>query len=151
LAGKTHPLPDFILEDEEFMRPSTGPSTLVGRTTRTKKQAQAFRNDLFISNTSDSEPAPDADLAWHVRAWGKWVLDRARRDLAKFYPTYADFETLAPGKAFEQQPMRLVPLRDDGTPDVDVLNAGFGEAYLAANGIHAGWRSPRWPISGRAQ
>ena len=36
----------------------------------------------------------EADLAWHVRAWGQWVLDRARRDLARFYPTYADFEPL---------------------------------------------------------
>ncbi|MBF6571684.1 MAG: DUF1156 domain-containing protein [Candidatus Binataceae bacterium] len=29
----------------------------------------------------------EADLAWHVRAWGWWVLQRARADLERFYPT----------------------------------------------------------------
>jgi ribA/ribD-fused uncharacterized protein len=29
----------------------------------------------------------DGDLAEHVRYWGKWVLERARADLEKFYPT----------------------------------------------------------------
>src|SRR5262249_43196510 len=31
-------------------------------------------------------PPPDVDLAWHVRAWGWWVLERARADLERFYP-----------------------------------------------------------------
>ncbi|MCH8336669.1 MAG: hypothetical protein IIC61_12365, partial [Proteobacteria bacterium] len=80
---------------------------------------------------------PEADLAWHVRAWGQWVLDRARRDLAKYYPTYADFEPLKKDiKAYEKQPMRLVPLRDDGVADINALNGEFtpeekGEADLA--------------------
>jgi len=30
----------------------------------------------------------DADLAWHVRAWGQWVLAQARKELARFYPVY---------------------------------------------------------------
>ncbi|HVA89444.1 MAG TPA: DUF1156 domain-containing protein, partial [Chloroflexota bacterium] len=29
-----------------------------------------------------SDALPEADLAWHVRAWGAWVLARARADLA---------------------------------------------------------------------
>ena len=45
-----------------------------------------------MMDSDDSGRAPKADLAWHVRAWGQWVLDRARRELAQFYPTYADFE-----------------------------------------------------------
>jgi adenine-specific DNA methylase len=139
LAGKTHPLPDFILEDEEFMTAFyKAHPELVGKTKRTKKQAQEFRNDLFLSNQGDSGQAPEADLAWHVRAWGKWVLDRARRDLAKFYPTYADFEPLKPGKAYERQPIRLVPLKEDGTADADALNAEFTAEYLADP------RNPRW-------
>ena len=36
----------------------------------------------------------EADLAWHVRAWGWWVLREARRELARYYPTYADFQPL---------------------------------------------------------
>jgi putative DNA methylase len=139
LAGKTHPLPDFILDDEEFMAAfyKAHPS-LVGETKRTKRQANEFQNDLIMKDKPDSGRVPEADLAWHVRAWGKRVLDRARRELAKFYPMYADFEPLKPGKTYEKQPMRLVPLKDDGTPDVDSLNAEFSEEYLGDP------RNPRW-------
>src|SRR5205823_763998 len=38
---------------------------------------------------------PDADLAWHVRAWGRWVLERARADLARRYPVINGEPTLA--------------------------------------------------------
>ena len=81
----------------------------------------------------------EADLAWHVRAWGQWVLDRARRDLARFYPTYADFEPLKKSeRPYESRPMQLVPLREDGTSDIDKLNAEFTAEYLADP------RNPRW-------
>ena len=81
----------------------------------------------------------DADLAWHVRAWGQWVLDRARRDLAQFYPTYAEFEPLKKDdRPHESRPMKLVPLREDGTPDIDNLNADFTAEYVAD------LRNPRW-------
>ena len=139
LAGKTHPLPDFILEDEDFMAAFyKAHPHLVGRTKRTKKQAREFEEDLFRNGESDSGKTPEADLAWHVRAWGKWVLNRARQDLAKFYPSYADFQPPKPGKAYEKQPMRLVPLKDNGAADIDVLNAEFSEEYLADK------RNPRW-------
>lgn len=139
LAGKTHPLPEFILEDEEFMEAFyKAHPHLIGKTKRTKKQMQEFRTDLFMKDRLDSGTTPEADLAWQVRAWGKWVLNGARQDLAKFYPTYADFEPLKHGRAFEKQPMRLVPLKDDGTPDPVGLNAEFSEEYLADK------RNPRW-------
>src|SRR5436305_1432920 len=81
----------------------------------------------------------EAGLAWHVRAWGQWVLDKARRELARFYPVYADFEPLVKDvKSYERQPMRLVPLKEDGTPDIDFLNAEFGEDYLKNKA------NPRW-------
>jgi len=139
LAGKKHSLPDFILEDEEFMAAFyKAHPHLVGKTKRTKKQMREFENDLFLKGKADSGRAPESNLAWHVRAWGKWVLNRARRDLAKFYPTYADFEPLKPCRAYEKQPMRLVPLRADGTHDMDSLNGAFSEEYLTDK------RNPRW-------
>jgi REP element-mobilizing transposase RayT len=108
LAGKTHPLPDFILDDEEFMVAFyKAHPHLVGETKRTKKQAQEFRDDLFMKDKSDSERAPEADLAWHVRAWGKWVLERARRELAKFYPTYAHFEEVGQASRLPSDSSRL--------------------------------------------
>jgi adenine-specific DNA methylase len=139
LARKTHPLPDFILADEEFMAAFyKAHPELVGKTKRTKKQAQEFRNDLFMSSKPDSGRTPEGGLAWQVRAWSRWVLAQARRELAKFYPSYADFEPLVPGKPYEKQPTRLVPVKDDGTADIDALNAEFSEQYLADK------KNPRW-------
>src|SRR5205807_10519146 len=77
-------------------------------------------------------------LAWHVRAWGQWVLDQVRRELARLYPVYADFQPLVEGKAYEQQPMAVVPLKEDGTPNIDALNAEFGDDYLKVK------TNPRW-------
>ncbi len=141
LAGKTYPLPDFILENEEFMHAFyKAHAHFVGRTKQTKQQKEKFAEDLFMKDKADSGRAPKADLAWHVRAWGQWVLDRARRELARFYPTYADFEPLdlKNPKPYEKQAMRLVPLKDDGTTDVAKLNAEFSKEYLADK------RNPRW-------
>ncbi|MEI6149360.1 MAG: DUF1156 domain-containing protein, partial [bacterium] len=146
LAGKTHPLPDFILENEQFMNAFyKAHPYLVGRTKKTKKQAAAEDGMFPMMVKEDSGRAPKADLAWHVRAWGQWVLERARRELAQFYPTYAEFETLkltakdvGSAKLYEKRPMQLVPLKDDGTPDIDALNKEFSPEYLADK------KNPRW-------
>jgi adenine-specific DNA methylase len=141
LAGQTHPLPDFVLHNEDFMNAFyKAHPHLAGRAKQTKKQKEKFAQDLFLKDKTDSGRAPKADLAWHVRAWGQWVLDQARRELARFYPTYADFEPLdlKNPKPYEKQPMRLVPLYDDGTPNMDALNGEFSEEYLQDK------RNPRW-------
>ncbi|MBT4822624.1 MAG: DUF1156 domain-containing protein [Lentisphaerae bacterium] len=141
LAGKTHPLPDFILDDEAFMDDfyKVHPH-LVGRTKKTKKQLEEERQQPGFWDKPDSGRAPKADLAWHVRAWGRWVLNEARKELAPFYPTYADFEplNLKNPMPYEPQEMRLAPLKDDGTPDIDALNAEFSADYLGDK------RNPRW-------
>ncbi len=141
LAGKTWPLPEFILENEEFMEAFyKAHPHLAGRTKWTKRQTKRFGDDLFLREKEVSSRAPKADLAWHVRAWGQWVLDRARPELAEYYPTYAHFEPLDKHnpKPYEKEPMRLVPLREDGTLDVDALNADFSKEYLADK------RNPHW-------
>ena len=141
LAGKTHPLPEFILEDEEFMAAFYKAHPELALKDRRSERRGGTRS-LFAQE--ESQPPP-ADLAWHVRAWGKWVLERARRELARFYPTYAEFQRLDGAgrganftKPFERQPMRLVPLNDNGIPDIDALNAEFSQEYLADK------RNPRW-------
>jgi len=141
LAGKTHPLPDFILEDEEFMDAFyKAHPHLVGRTRKTKSQKEAESIQPTFFDRPDSDRIPKADLAWHVRAWGKWVLNRARKELAPFYPTYADFEPLdlKNPNPYERRPMQLVPLKEDGTADIDALNAEFSKEYLKDK------RNPRW-------
>jgi len=57
----------------------------------TKKQLernlQAVQTKLF--------PPSDVDLAWHVRAWGWRVLQRAKADLKRFYPVVDGKPTVA--------------------------------------------------------
>src|SRR5260370_5339377 len=139
LAGKTQPLPAFILQNEQFMSAFyKAHPHLVGRTKRTKRQQEEFAHDMFMKTKEDSGRTPKAKLAWHVRAWGQWVLDQVRRELARFYPVYADFQPLVEGKAYERQPMCVVPLKEDGTPNIDALNAEFGNDYLKVK------TNPRW-------
>src|SRR5262245_9470472 len=132
LAGKTLPLPKFTVDSVEFMEGYLKNSSPKKPTRKQlENQLQAVQQRLF--------PPPEADLAWHVRAWGFWVLQQARKELARFYPVYADFEPLDKkfGK-FDPRPRRLVPLDDDGLPDEATLNAEFDEAYLYND------QNPRW-------
>lgn len=149
LAGKTLPLPDFILENEEFMDAFyKAHPNLVGRTKKTKKQASEETGIFPEMVREDSGRVPKGDLAWHVRAWGRWVLDHARRDLAQYYPTYADFEQLPLTKSesrngivqkpYEKRPICLAPFKHNGTPDFDALNKESSADYLESK------LNPRW-------
>ncbi|MGA7500915.1 MAG: DUF1156 domain-containing protein [Isosphaeraceae bacterium] len=86
LAGQVRPLPNFALESPEFME-----AFLKGSGKLSKKQAKEelaqYQGGLF--------PPPDVDLAWHVRAWAWWVLQQARKDLERFYPTIDGKPTVA--------------------------------------------------------
>ncbi|HUY92172.1 MAG TPA: DUF1156 domain-containing protein, partial [Pirellulales bacterium] len=154
LAGQTRPLPEFILHDDAFMAEffmkakgyskSETKAAVKRLHELLKKKVKWIQKKDQKSLAFDPQADKDADelqadLAWHVRAWGQWVLDRARRELAQYYPTYADFEPLAKDPvAYEHQPMRLVQLNDDGTADISTLNAEFTQEYLDDK------RNPRW-------
>lgn len=86
LAGQTRPLPQFALESPEFME-----QFYKGTGKLTKKQLQERLANLRMDI---SEP-PEGDLAWHVRAWGWWVLQRAKADLERFYPVIDGKPTVA--------------------------------------------------------
>ena len=151
LAGQTRPLPEFILHNDDFMaeyfKKAKGytAAQVKAAMKRLHKQLKAKRNakvheqDVFEFGGEENEL--HADLAWHVRAWGQWVLDRARRELAEYYPTYAEFEPIKKDHvSYERQPMKLVPLKEDGSggPDIDALNSEFSDDYLDDK------RNPRW-------
>lgn len=149
LAGQTRPLPDFALEDREFMEAFFKAQGLSKPAIQTRLAELGHKHGIrdaqlsyFASEIPDPAATGDgiqADLAWHVRAWGRWVLAQARRDLARFYPTYADFEPLVEvAHKVESRLMQLVPLNEDGAPDLDSLNAEFDEAYLNNKS------NPRW-------
>ena len=155
LAGQTRPLPDFALQDREFMQDYLKSKGFSGAALEaqlnvlglnaapTASAPQQSELPLFSPLAESCDLKADsllsADLAWHVRAWGRWVLREARKELAPYYPTYADFEPLVEvtGKV-ETRPMRLVPFKVDGTPDIDALNAEFSPQYLVEK------RNPRW-------
>jgi adenine-specific DNA methylase len=141
LAGQKLPLPNFAVQDPVFMEQYLKVQGFKGK-------ALAVELEKFGGGKADNPQLPgfetsgvslEADLAWHVRAWGHWVLKEARKELAPYYPTYADFEPLVEvtGKV-EKRPMTLVPLTAEGEPDIDALNAEFSPEYLADR------RNPRW-------
>jgi len=99
LAGKTRPLPAFALADRELMEDFFTAKGLK------KIQVRTFVESLFapagqqvLPGTSDlafDRSFLEADLAWQVRAWGRWVLARARQDLERFYPVVGGKPTVA--------------------------------------------------------
>jgi adenine-specific DNA methylase len=107
LAGQKLPLPAFVLRDREFMEAFFKSQGLKGATLRTQLErlglVETEGNSQTVSTANQGAngsfdfkgPAMEADLTWHVRAWGRWVLERARKDLERFYPTIDGKPTVA--------------------------------------------------------
>ena len=159
LAGQKRPLPEFVRTDAGFMESFFKAQGFKGTTLRSQLQKMGLRDgqkgkteqhtlrDESTGKDIDltiEEHTLEADLAWHVRAWGWWVLREARRELACYYPVYADFQPLKDvgdwHRRFPEQarPMGLVPTRAAGIPDIESLNAEFSREYLAED------CNPRW-------
>ena len=153
LAGKTRALPEWALEDREF---AAAFLKAQGVTT-----AAMVREAMARYGHEDGEgvqaPAPWLDtaapearagFAWHLRAWGRRVLAGARRELARRYPTYAEFEpvrrkgggrTPLPRAArYRPRKPRLLEPDEDGRASAAVLNAEFDSLYLEDEA------NPRW-------
>jgi len=77
--GKKWPLPEFVKEWPDFME-----DLVAGRIKRRRGSQKPHFSD---PKQLRLYKLPEVDLAWHVRAWGRWVLERARADLAARYPT----------------------------------------------------------------
>ncbi|NWG46371.1 MAG: DUF1156 domain-containing protein, partial [Alphaproteobacteria bacterium] len=140
LAGQTRPLPEFALKDREFMESFLKAKGFKGAGLRTMLERLGLGDggEIQLDALPHDDPTFEADLAWHVRAWGRWVLKEARKKLARYYPTYAEFEPLKPGKDFAPQPLQLLEPDEDGNVDVGPLNAAYAKAYLDDP------RNPRW-------
>ena len=116
LAGQTRPLPPFALEDREFMEAFLKAKGFKGASLRTylERLGHGKGEGLQLDALPQDDPVTEADLAWQVRAWGRWVLARARRELAASFPTYAEFQPLIPNGDAQQRAMRLLELNNDG-------------------------------------
>ena len=72
LAGKKWPLPSVI---------GSAPEPDL-------QSAQGRFDGMAVQPTlGEAVSQTEGDLAAHVRYWGNWVLERARQDLASYYPT----------------------------------------------------------------
>ena len=141
LAGWTYPLPEFAARDAQFMADFLKSRGFKGATLRTLLQrlGHGDRGGIQLELISLDDPLLNADLAWHVRAWGRWVLARARKQLALYYPTYAEFVPMTTDGDYEKPPVRLiVDVDDEGIAQVDSLNADYEPQYLSDP------RNPRW-------
>jgi len=76
LAGKTWPLP-------------------VGESNNTPEVGAVSKLPLQTSFDFEQTGPKEGDLADHVRYWGNWVLERAREELAPYYPTIDGQPTVA--------------------------------------------------------
>lgn len=168
VAGRELPLPDFAVRDRDFVE-----ACLKARGVTRKP---ALREELRRLGHGDGDPVQvrsalldsatgprastraesagstlQASFPWHLRAWGRRVLGEARRDLAKRYPTYADFEPVRrkgrgrrdaeirfPEQRFRPRPPRLLEPDAEGNVSVAELNAEFGAAWLENEA------NPRW-------
>jgi adenine-specific DNA methylase len=143
LAGQTQPLPDFMLKDRDFMEAflkAKGFKGLGLRRQLAKLGLDGSSGDIVVEpELIADDPLFEADLAWQVRAWGRWVLAEARKRLAHRYPTHAEFQPLRPGgKPFEPRPLQLLEPDENGGTDAAPLNASFTGAYIDDPG------NPRW-------
>jgi adenine-specific DNA methylase len=97
LAGQTRPLPDFVVQDRDFMESYFKAQGYKGKSLQQQLEKLGFTED---SNGQIDLIAPEtakleADLAWHVRAWGWWVLQQAKAELEPFYPVVDGKPTVA--------------------------------------------------------
>jgi putative DNA methylase len=102
LAGQSRPLPEFVLHSREFMEGYLKAQGFKGRALKqqlalfglNQEQREAVAQNELLS-LAEQRAAIEADLAWHVRAWGWWVLQQAKAELARFYPTIDGKPTVA--------------------------------------------------------
>lgn len=84
-AGKKWALPDFVREWSDFMESfHTGGRKRKAPKSHFTDETQGALKGMLVG-----------DLRWHIRAWGRWVLDKARADLADYYPIVNGEPTVA--------------------------------------------------------
>jgi putative DNA methylase len=142
LAGQTLPLPAHAMRDPAFATEFLKAQGLKGgrleravaRMTTTGR-GELVRDDLLAGA---DRPWERAGLGWQIRAWGNWVLEQARRELAARYPTYAEWQNFDPGTQIDQKPLHLLPHDVPTKEAVAELNAGLSATDLRNP------RTPRW-------
>ncbi|MBS1705313.1 MAG: DUF1156 domain-containing protein [Armatimonadetes bacterium] len=154
-AGKLMPLPEFVRTDTEFLEAWCA-REVEGKRPSKKRVKQKVDQILSGQGSTDAD-FWNADLSWHVRAWGRWVLSEARKELAPYYPTYAEWQPVGGWQNREpvspptsemdgveqvgQTWLKLVPCNNLGVPkSSEELNLALHAGDLADD------RMPRWVV-----
>lgn len=151
-AGKLMPLPEFVKTDREFLEAWFGRE--VNGKKKSKKKVQEAVDSVLNEGLFGDARDWQADLAWHIRAWGRWVLKEARKDLAPYYPTYAEWQPVdgwngrvptAPSDTDAEEVggkwLKRVAVTSDGKPlTSEDLNIGLAASDLSDP------RKPRWIV-----
>lgn len=142
LSGQTMPLPAHAMRDPAFataflksqglkgarLEQAVTRMTAIGR-------GETVQDDLLAGA---DRPWERAGLGWQVRAWGNWVLEEARRELAARYPTYAEWRNFDSATPVESKPLHLLPHDVPVEDSVAALNTGMSAADLRNP------KAPRW-------
>lgn len=86
-SGKRWPLPSFVRDWPDFIE-----DFLDGKLKKRKGNKKPHFTDPKQLALMD---LPDADLPWHIRAWGRWVFAKCRADLDTKYPMVGGEPTVA--------------------------------------------------------
>ena len=142
LVGETRPLPDFALRDREFMAQYLKAKGFKGARLRKGLADLGFTNGdaMQLDALPQDNPIAQADFAWHLRAWGRWLIGNHRKSLGKLYPVYAGFASPSSDSKGAVDDLRLLEVDEDGVPNSDDLNAEFDSDYLADP------VNPRWIV-----
>ena len=100
LANQTRPLPTFARQSPEFMEHYFKAKGFKGAALHAQLASLGFQegegsSQPTLTGIKVDVASVEADVAWHVRAWGWWVLQQARADLERFYPTVGGKRTVA--------------------------------------------------------
>lgn len=97
LAGQKRLLPSFVLNDHDFMESFFKAQGFKGALLRTQLEKLGLGENPQpqLTGLKIEEATLEADLAWQVRAWGWWVLQKAKADLERFYPVVDGKPTVA--------------------------------------------------------
>jgi putative DNA methylase len=85
-VGKRWPLPPFVKEWSDFLEHFH---------TGGKHRRRILKSHFTDPLQKTFSEMLDGDLSWQVRAWGQWILERARVDLARYYPVVNGEPTVA--------------------------------------------------------
>ena len=151
MAGRTRPLPDFAVRDRPLVEAFLEAQGIRRRSDLRSHLARLGHGDGSSAQQTSFDvgrPEAGADFPWHLRAWGRRVLARTRRELASHYPTRAEFEPVKrkgrrgrpspPPRRFKPRPPKILAPDAQGRVSVDPLNAEFDFLYLEDP------RNPRW-------